>query len=91
MGAKAHRAMATARRAAYYKSLPAQTLTNKKRTLARQLRRFPEDKQAFQLYCERYGEASGKTMVTDRVTARSNRRMSRRLVSRKRNTPSVVN
>ena len=52
------RALRSARRKAYYAARPSFTLESKRRTLGRQLRRFPEDKQARALYIARYGEKS---------------------------------
>lgn len=53
-----HRALRVARRKAYYAAVPARTAANKKRTLARQLRRFPEDLQASAVYESRYGKGA---------------------------------
>ena len=52
------RALRAARRKAYYAARPAFTLESKRRKLGRQLRHFPEDKQARTLYIARYGEKS---------------------------------
>jgi hypothetical protein len=53
-----HKALRIARRKAYYGAQPARTIANKKRTLARQLRRFPEDLQASAVYEKRYGKGA---------------------------------
>jgi hypothetical protein len=43
------------RRKAYYSARPMFTLANKKRTLARHIRHFPEDTQACGIYEKAYG------------------------------------
>ena len=81
--AKGHRALRIARRKAYYASLPARTIANKKRTLARQLRFFPEDSQARAVYIERYGEQSAVSPLTVPI-ARALKRAKRRKKAAKR-------
>lgn len=76
----------TQRRKAYYAMQPARTLTNKKRTLARHLRHFPEDTQAAKLCAERYSvtfagqavaAATGKAQARAKARARRRAKIAR--------------
>lgn len=71
------KAMRGARRKAYYAARPAFTLANKKRTLARHIRHFPEDAQAIRLCVEHYRDAFANTQIskmTGKAKARDKRR-----------------
>lgn len=59
-GWKAARA---ARRKAYYAQRPYATIAAKRRTLARQLRHFPENLQAVSLYVEKYGQGAADAQL----------------------------
>ena len=59
-GWKAARA---ARRKAYYASRPYATDAAKKRTLARQLRYFPENRQAVSQYVQKYGQGAADAQL----------------------------
>lgn len=50
-----HKALRLARRKAYYGAQALCTLANKKRTLARHVRRFPDELNGCAVYAERYG------------------------------------
>jgi len=76
------RALRASRRKAYYAMRPAVTLANKKRTLARHLRHYPEDSQAMTLGVERYREAWAHTAIsqmTGKAKAREQAREAKRL------------
>jgi hypothetical protein len=66
MSNKAHRALAIARRKSMYAAQPSRTTQNKKRVLARQVRRFPEDTQAVTRYVQKYGDASLASVLAQR-------------------------
>lgn len=63
-------------RKAYYSSRPAFTLANKKRTFARHLRHFPEDKQAITLFQERY-RVTATTLQLQKPCGKARKRMAR--------------
>lgn len=76
------RALRASRRKAYYAMRPAVTLANKKRTLARHLRHYPEDSQAMLLCVERYRDAYANTAIsqmTGNAKAREQARAHERL------------
>jgi hypothetical protein len=52
------KALRVARRKAYYASRPMFTLANKKRTLAKHIRHFPEDEQAKNIFIKLYKESA---------------------------------
>lgn len=62
------RALRAQRRKAYYAARPYATMAGKKRTLARQLRHFPEDLQAGALYAEKYGEGARDAQLANAVS-----------------------
>ncbi|SRR6266403_2475223 len=69
-GSKAIRAQ---RRKVYYATRPGITLANKKRTLSRHLRNFPEDTQAKVFYVERYREGALAAQL-ERVSGKARKR-----------------
>lgn len=76
------RALRASRAKAYYAMRPAITLANKKRTLARHLRHYPEDSQALALCVERYRDAYANTAIsqmTGKAKAREQAREAKRL------------
>lgn len=76
------RALRASRHKAYYAMRPAITLANKKRTLARHLRHYPEDSQAKALCVERYRDAYAHTAIsqmTGKAKAREQARERERL------------
>jgi hypothetical protein len=69
-----------ARHSAYYKVQMQRGEVNKKRRLGRHIRRFPEDKQAIEIYevAKKYGPASGHIAnMTMRATRRGLREADR--------------
>ena len=73
------KALRVSRRKAYYAMRPAITLANKKRTLARHLRHYPEDVQAARLFVERYKGGAFPFQSTGKARAREERRARERL------------
>ncbi len=72
-----YKALRSMRRKAYYNARPAQTLLSKQRRLGRQIRRFPEDRQAQLQFVERYGEKALVGHLASPVK-RAKRRMKRK-------------
>lgn len=60
----------------YYSARPGFTMANKRRTLARQIRKFPEDLQAREIFAKRY-EVKALTAQLDKPCGRAKRRMAR--------------
>jgi hypothetical protein len=79
-GGGGHAALRKARRKGYYLSLPARTLSNKRRTFSRHLRHHPGDALARKLFAERYGAGACDAQITKtppRVMAKYAHRMKR--------------
>jgi hypothetical protein len=72
----AWRALRAQRRKAYYAQRPYATMAAKKRTLGRQLRRFPEDLQAAALYAKKHGEAACEAQL-NRCCSKARKRINR--------------
>jgi hypothetical protein len=75
--ARGFKALRVQRRKAYYGARPSFTLANKRRTLARQLRRFPEDNQARELFRAAYGVGAMDAQLA-KITGKAWKRAKRR-------------
>jgi hypothetical protein len=68
------KALRTQRRKAYYGAQMLRTVANRRRTLARHIRRFPDDAMGCAVYAEQYGGGALKGQL-DKITKKAARRL----------------
>jgi hypothetical protein len=68
------KALRSQRRKAYYGAQALRTVANRRRTLARHIRRFPDDALGCAAYAEKYGGGALKGQL-DKITKKAARRL----------------